>query len=83
MLNSINTQTDMSATQDVTRWNEQDVQAWLQVVGMQELSDVFLVNGVVGKDLLDLTPEDLLSMKVEPSALRHSFLRKTTMLMKE
>lgn len=67
---------------DVTQWDETDVEAWLRIVDLQDLTDIFLENGIVGIDLLDLAEDDLLSMKVWNSDLRQSILKEAQLLVR-
>jgi len=44
---------------DVTQWDEADVEAWLRIVDLQDLTEVFLENGIVGEGHPGLAPASL------------------------
>ncbi|XP_027624245.1 WD repeat, SAM and U-box domain-containing protein 1 isoform X2 [Tupaia chinensis] len=58
-------------------WSEEDVSAWLCAQGFKDLVDIFKMNNIDGKELLNLTKESLADdLKIESLGLRSKVLRK-------
>ncbi|XP_008571570.1 PREDICTED: WD repeat, SAM and U-box domain-containing protein 1 isoform X2 [Galeopterus variegatus] len=58
-------------------WSEEDVSTWLCAQGLKDLVDIFKMNNIDGKELLNLTKESLADdLKIESLGLRSKVLRK-------
>ncbi|XP_062957090.1 WD repeat, SAM and U-box domain-containing protein 1 isoform X2 [Cynocephalus volans] len=58
-------------------WSEEDVSTWLCAQGLKDLVDIFKMNNIDGKELLNLTKESLANdLKIESLGLRSKVLRK-------
>ncbi|XP_075385805.1 WD repeat, SAM and U-box domain-containing protein 1 isoform X1 [Tenrec ecaudatus] len=58
-------------------WSEEDVSMWLCEQGLKDLVDIFKMNNIDGKELLNLTKESLADdLKIESLGLRSKALRK-------
>ncbi|KAM9250168.1 WD repeat, SAM and U-box domain-containing protein 1 isoform 3-T3 [Dugong dugon] len=58
-------------------WSEEDVSTWLSEQGLKDLVDIFKMNNIDGKELLNLTKESLADdLKIESLGLRSKVLRK-------
>ncbi|KFV76734.1 WD repeat, SAM and U-box domain-containing protein 1, partial [Struthio camelus australis] len=61
----------------VENWSEEDVSTWLHAQGLTDLVEIFQMNNIDGKELLDLTKESLMNeLKIESLGLRSKVLRK-------
>ncbi|XP_036093206.1 WD repeat, SAM and U-box domain-containing protein 1 isoform X4 [Rousettus aegyptiacus] len=58
-------------------WSEDDVSAWLCAQDLKDLVDIFKMNNIDGRELLNLTKECLADdLKIESLGLRNKVLRK-------
>uniref|UniRef100_A0AAA9S228 WD repeat, SAM and U-box domain-containing protein 1 n=2 Tax=Bos TaxID=9903 RepID=A0AAA9S228_BOVIN len=58
-------------------WSEDDVSNWLCAEGLEDLVDIFKMNNIDGRELLNLTKESLADdLKIESLGLRSKVLRK-------
>ncbi|XP_065787687.1 WD repeat, SAM and U-box domain-containing protein 1 isoform X5 [Muntiacus reevesi] len=58
-------------------WSEDDVSNWLCAEGLEDLVDIFKMNNIDGRELLNLTKESLADdLKIESLGLRSKILRK-------
>uniref|UniRef100_A0AC11DNE5 WD repeat, sterile alpha motif and U-box domain containing 1 n=1 Tax=Ovis aries TaxID=9940 RepID=A0AC11DNE5_SHEEP len=58
-------------------WSEDDVSNWLCTEGLEDLVDIFKMNNIDGRELLNLTKESLADdLKIESLGLRSKVLRK-------
>uniref|UniRef100_A0A8C6MMT7 WD repeat, SAM and U-box domain-containing protein 1 n=1 Tax=Moschus moschiferus TaxID=68415 RepID=A0A8C6MMT7_MOSMO len=58
-------------------WSEDDVSNWLCAKGLEDLVDIFKMNNIDGRELLNLTKESLADdLKIESLGLRSKVLRK-------
>ncbi|XP_006872093.1 PREDICTED: WD repeat, SAM and U-box domain-containing protein 1 isoform X2 [Chrysochloris asiatica] len=58
-------------------WSEEDVSVWLCEQSLNDLVDIFKMNNIDGKELLNLTKESLADdLKIESLGLRSKVLRK-------
>ncbi|XP_006880863.1 PREDICTED: WD repeat, SAM and U-box domain-containing protein 1 isoform X2 [Elephantulus edwardii] len=58
-------------------WSEEDVSMWLCEQGLMDLVDIFKMNNIDGKELLNLTKESLADdLKIESLGLRSKVMRK-------
>ncbi|XP_040827543.1 WD repeat, SAM and U-box domain-containing protein 1 isoform X5 [Ochotona curzoniae] len=63
--------------QFVEDWSEEDVSSWLCAQGLEDLVDIFKMNNIDGKELLNLNKESLADdLKIESLGLRSKVLRK-------
>lgn len=65
---------------DVSAMTVDEVADWLATVDLSEHSKVFKDNGIAGKDLLDLKPEDLQSMGMEAEDKQKAVLSRVKVL---
>lgn len=70
--------------QFVEDWSEDDVSDWLCAQGLKDLVDIFKMNNIDGRELLNLTKESLADdLKIESLGLRSKVLRKIEELRKK
>ncbi|KAG8510451.1 WD repeat, SAM and U-box domain-containing protein 1, partial [Galemys pyrenaicus] len=63
--------------QFIEDWSEDDVSTWLCTHSLKDLVDIFKVNNIDGRELLNLTKESLTDdLKIESLGLRSKVLRK-------
>ncbi|KAM9284433.1 WD repeat, SAM and U-box domain-containing protein 1 isoform 1-T1 [Cariama cristata] len=68
----------------VEDWSEDDVSAWLCAQDLAEFVELFKINNIDGKELLNLTKENLTNeLKIESLGLRSKVLQKIEELRKE
>ncbi|CAL8350869.1 unnamed protein product [Merluccius merluccius] len=60
----------------VADWSEDDVGAWLAEEGLEGLTDTFRANNIDGAELLAMTKDTLVELRVESVGLRSKVLRK-------
>ncbi|XP_012582345.1 PREDICTED: WD repeat, SAM and U-box domain-containing protein 1 isoform X2 [Condylura cristata] len=69
--------TEYQPKQFIEAWSEDDVSTWLCAQGLKDLVDIFKVNNIDGRELLNLTKESLADdLKIESLGLRSKVLRK-------
>uniref|UniRef100_A0A9L0IQF7 WD repeat, SAM and U-box domain-containing protein 1 n=1 Tax=Equus asinus TaxID=9793 RepID=A0A9L0IQF7_EQUAS len=69
--------TEDQPKQFIEDWSEDDVSAWLCAQGLEDLTGLFKMNNIDGRELLNLTKESLADdLKIESLGLRSKVLRK-------